>query len=327
MGTSFEERLNFFKKIVSASLESMLAREHPQSLYEPIRYTLQGGGKRLRPILLLLATEAVGGDYRTALPAATAVELLHNFTLIHDDIMDEDDTRRGRPTVHAKWDDAVALLAGDGLVALAYKSLLETETGQLAEISRLFTDGILELCEGQALDREFETQARVTMPQYLEMITKKTARLLSMCVQIGAMIGNGTDDQVQAFAEYGTNLGIAFQIQDDLLDITVEQAVLGKNFGSDIQQKKKTYLLVDALEHGNAALRQDLDDYLAQDSIDHATTLQVQQLFTAAGTLDRTRQAVRRYIRKAKASLQRLEPHSETAYLDQLLEFVLKRNA
>ena len=305
----------------------MLTREHPQSLYEPIRYTLQGGGKRLRPILLLLAAEAVGGDYRTALPAATAVELLHNFTLIHDDIMDEDDTRRGRPTVHAKWDNAVALLAGDGLVALAYKSLLATKTDRLAEMSRVFTDGIIELCEGQALDREFETRARVSMPEYMEMIAKKTSRLLSMCVQIGAMIGKATDDQIRALAVYGTNLGIAFQIQDDLLDITVDQAVLGKDFGSDIQQKKKTYLLVDALEQADPDSRNALDDYLNKDSIDGAMILQVRQIFGTVGTLDRAQQAIRKYIEEAEASLHVLDRHSKIAYLNQLLELVLKRNA
>ncbi len=324
----FEQKLQLLKKQITEDLSKFLQQDIPVSLYEPIKYAMQSGGKRLRPILLLLSTEALGGDVEAARPAALAIELLHNFTLVHDDIMDNDDTRRGRPTVHQKWDTDVALLAGDGLVALAYQSLLKTPTDRLIEISRIFTAGIIELCEGQALDREFETRERVSMDEYLEMITKKTGRLLSMCAQIGAIIAHAPERAVQALKIFGESLGIAFQIQDDLLDITSDPAVLGKDFGSDIRQRKKTFLLVHALKNANLQQSRRLQQILSREKIGIDSILQIRELFQQIGSIDYARQKIREHIAAAENSLAPIEAmNGKTGDLKKLLNLVLRREA
>jgi geranylgeranyl diphosphate synthase type II len=321
------EKIPAFKALVNEYFESIALPRQPGSLYDPIRYTLEGNGKRLRPVLVLLACEAVGGKVVAALPAAAAIELLHNFTLVHDDIMDRDDTRRGRPTVHRKWDSDVALLAGDGLVALAYQHLLKTDTPRLAQIARLFTDGIIELCEGQALDREFEQAAHVSMADYLAMISKKTARLLAISAGMGGMIGGGNERQVALLTEYAENLGIAFQIQDDLLDITVEQKVLGKDFGSDIKRHKRTYLVIHALEHGAATQQRHLREALGTPNLTTDEVLNVRKIFEETGALSSATRAVRDYIARSRSALDALAASAEVGGLQMLLDVVLKRNA
>ncbi|MCA9732497.1 polyprenyl synthetase family protein, partial [candidate division KSB1 bacterium] len=225
------EKLADYKKRVHTFLSAKINPRRPFSLYEPIHYTMSGDGKRLRPALTLLTVEAFASSVDNALPAAAALELLHNFTLVHDDIMDRDATRRGRATVHNKWDLNIALLSGDGLVALAYEALLETKSEKILSISRLFTQGLIEVCEGQALDIEFEKRNDVLADEYLDMIGKKTACLLSMCTQIGGLLANVTTENIALLKQFGWSLGIAFQIQDDLLDITADQKLLGKDFG------------------------------------------------------------------------------------------------
>ncbi|MDQ7064539.1 MAG: polyprenyl synthetase family protein [candidate division KSB1 bacterium] len=325
---TFEEKLSFFKQQIVERIARAIDSETPVSLYEPIKYTMQGGGKRLRPVLLLLTVEALGGDVQAAMPAAVAVELLHNFTLVHDDIMDNDATRRGRATVHEKWDTSVALLAGDGLVALAYQTLLSTQSPHTLRISRLFTTALIDLCKGQALDREFETRDDVSMDEYLDMISKKTARLLSLCAQMGAILANGTEDQVQALKVYGESLGMAFQIQDDLLDITADPEKLGKDFGSDIRQKKKTFLLVHALRQASPKQKQQLMDYLDREAIDDAEVIRIRDLFEDIGTLSEAKAAVQRYIKIAEDSLTPIEKvHASTDSLKDLLRLVQQRQA
>ncbi len=321
------ENISAYKTLVNEYFKSIAYPPQPGSLYDPIRYTLEGKGKRLRPVLLLLACEAVGGAVEAAVPAAAAVELLHNFTLVHDDIMDRDDTRRGRPTVHRRWDTDVALLAGDGLLALAYRHLLKTETPRLPQVARVFTDGIIELCEGQALDREFENSSEVAMGDYMTMIAKKTARLLAVSAKIGGLIGNGTERQVGCLTEYAENLGVAFQIQDDLLDITVEQKILGKDFGSDIKRHKRTYLVVHALKHGSPAQQRVLRNVLESPAVTTDEVLKVREVFREAGALQSAEKAVREYINRSQSALRELAATSRVSGLQQLLEVVLKRNA
>lgn len=321
------EKITAIKTLLNAYFATLSLEREPQSLYDPIRYTLEGEGKRLRPVLLLLACDAVGGAVEVALPAAAAVELLHNFTLVHDDIMDRDDTRRGRATVHRKWDNDVALLAGDGLVALAYRHLLKTATPRLAHIAQIFTDGIIELCEGQALDREFEQRPQVRMANYLTMISKKTARLLAIGAQIGGTIGNGSEREVELLTAYAENLGIAFQIQDDLLDITVEQEILGKDFGSDIKRHKRTFLVIHALEHGTAAQQQYLQKVLQTPGLGTNDILKVRDIFQVAGTLAAAESAVRDYISRSRAALQDLADTADVHALRILLDVILNRSA
>lgn len=229
---AFQTRMLNYRNFVNERLNQVVTKKTPVSFYEPVRYVLEAGGKRIRPILLLLSCKAVGGNQEDCLDAAVAVEILHNFTLVHDDIMDQDDLRRSRQTVHKKWDEATAILAGDGLVALAYHYLLKTKTDHIKEIAEIFTNGIIDLCEGQALDKEFERQVDIDLNQYLIMIEKKTVRLLMISSEIGSLIGGATAEERNILIEFSKHLGSAFQIQDDLLDI---EKTSGKTFGSDIK--------------------------------------------------------------------------------------------
>lgn len=325
---TFEHKLEQIKTQVAEYLGRVADRQEPISLYEPIRYTLDGGGKRLRPVLLILSAEALGASVDSALPAAAAVELLHNFTLVHDDIMDHDDTRRGRPTVHTRWDIDVALLAGDGLVALAYHSLLQTPTPRLVEVARLFTEGLIDLCEGQALDREFESRQEVSLDEYLTMISKKTASLLSMCAQIGGHIGEATVAQIQALKTYGESLGIAFQIQDDLLDVTADPQVLGKDFCSDIRQKKKTFLWVHAVQHAIPELRRQLQQHFALPELNGEHIGRIRSIFYETGAVDHAQRIIQTYIARAQEGLRPLEQTGvPTDHLKELLALVLRRQA
>jgi len=323
--SSFDEKLNMYKHVVSRYLTSVVRQESPVSLYEPIRYALNGGGKRLRPILLLLTTEALGGAVTRAVPAAGAIEILHNFTLVHDDIMDNDATRRGKPTVHNKWDVDAALLAGDGLVALAYQSLVSTQTKHLVEIHKLFTKCILELCEGQALDKEFEAHHRVSMDDYLKMISKKTGCLLGLCTKMGGVLANGNEQEIAALRVFGESLGIAFQIQDDLLDITSDEKVLGKDFGSDIKRKKKTFLLVHALEYATPSQRNAILDDLLRDQIERDEICRIRQKFEEIGSITCALETIQQYIKNAEQSLAELPLRAKTIDLQQFLYFILKR--
>ncbi|MDZ7344400.1 MAG: polyprenyl synthetase family protein [candidate division KSB1 bacterium] len=323
-------KFSTFKDRVNAYFQSLLAAETaggPQSLYEPIRYAMEGNGKRIRPVLLLLTCDALHASVEEALPAAAAVELMHNFTLVHDDIMDRDDTRRGRLTVHSKWDTDVALLAGDGLVALAYRSLLRLRTPHLPEIARVFTNGIIELCEGQALDREFEQRDDVTLSHYLTMIKKKTARLLAICTEIGALIAEASPAQLRQLRRFGEHLGLAFQIQDDLLDITSAQEILGKDFGSDVKRGKRTFLFIHAMEHGGLKHRENLKKIFRKPAIAPADILAVQQIFHETGAIAAAQTAFRNHCQEALQCLVELEPTVVTTYLRELVDMILKRNA
>lgn len=325
-----ETKFALLKARVNEYIEAILpphTAAEPRSLYEPIRYAMEGNGKRLRPVLLLLTCDALKGPVEEALPAAAAVELMHNFTLVHDDIMDHDATRRGRPTVHCKWDNETALLAGDGLVALAYRSLLNTRSPNLPRLAQVFTDGIIELCEGQALDRDFERRDDITMPHYLGMIMRKTARLLSLCTEIGALVAAATETQVKLFRQFGEHLGLAFQIQDDLLDITVSQDILGKDFGSDVKRRKRTFLYIHVMTHGGVRDRDSLKNFFQKSAIAKADILAVQQVFHAAGAIAAAEAAVGDHLQKARHCLAQLEPAIAAAALRELVEMILTRKA
>lgn len=313
--------------VVERGLSRYRDSRQPAILYEPIRYVLEGGGKRIRPVLLLLTCCAVGGRVDDGLDAAAAVELMHNFTLVHDDIMDQDDTRRGRPTVHKRWNVGVALLAGDGLVALAYQTLLQSRSRHIAEVARVFTDGVVELCEGQALDLEFETHTNVGLEDYLTMIEKKTASLLSVSAKMGAILGGGTREQVAAMGDFGLNLGRAFQIQDDLLDITTQEAISGKTFGSDVLRRKQTYLLIHALAHASDEEKKRLSDFLAKPEIETSEIVEIRKLYENIGSIQAAQNEVRNYLSAAEDNLQALQPSDARHDLLQLLRFIARRNA
>jgi len=323
---SFEEKLQQIKQQVEGRIQQALSRAEPASLYAPMRYLLESGGKRLRPVLVCLACEAVGGQLSDCLDAAVAVELLHNFTLVHDDIMDQDDLRRGRPTVHRKWDINVALLSGDGLVALSYKFLLQNPHPRLSEIGTRFSAGLLRLCEGQALDKEFESRDRVSMAEYFEMIDKKTATLLSLCAELGALFGNGQEEDVRSLSAFGRNLGLGFQIQDDLLDITATEEILGKTYGSDIRQRKKTFLLIHALENAQPEDQEIIRRIYCKDSpITQRDILTMKEVFERSGSLEAAGRWVERKITEARENLLALPDTPARSHLYRLLDIVLKR--
>ena len=247
-GDNFDEQYAALRRMIDRRSASLARRGKPLDLNRGCRYVLSGGGKRIRAILVLLSCEAVGGSIRRALDAGVAVETLHNFTLVHDDIMDHASSRRGRPTVHIRWDVNTALLVGDSLMGLAYSSLSRAARRVDAPLVELLTQGLLEVCEGQALDLEFEQRSDVTVQEYFTMIEKKTGRLLSVAAEMGGLIGGGTPGQTRALREFGRYLGRAFQLQDDVLDVIAEQEQLGKPIGGDIVAGKKTFLLLKAAE-------------------------------------------------------------------------------
>ena len=235
---------------INAEIGKLDWSREPQGLYEPIGYTLAAGGKRVRPQLALLATKLFGGDEEDVLPAALALEVFHNFTLLHDDVMDKAQVRRGRPTVHVKWNANTAILSGDQMMIEAYKLLSQVPENKLATTLRLFNQMATEICEGQQYDVDFESREDVTIPEYMEMIRLKTSVLLATALRIGAYIAGATDEQQEQIYNYGIHLGLAFQIQDDMLDCYGDQATFGKAIGGDIAENKKTYLWLTAAQKG-----------------------------------------------------------------------------
>ncbi len=280
----------------------------PHTVYDPIRYLLRSSGKRVRPVLTVLACEAVGGRAAAALDAAAAIEALHGFTLVHDDIMDNADTRRGLQTIHRKWNDNVAILAGDEMIALAYHSLLKTKTRKLAILLRMFTEAFIEVCEGQGLDNEFERRLGVSLREYLHMIDKKTAKMISTAAALGAMIGGGSKQEVNALGTYGEQLGRAFQIQDDLLDIVADELSFGKSIGGDLKQGKKTYLLLRGIERTRGKERRLLEKVARRSRISIEEVRKIKEIFERHGIIDEAQALVRNHTRRAQQALAGLGP-------------------
>lgn len=241
-----DEILTLFERY----LAQLQLPEEPQRLYEPIIYSMSGGGKRLRPVLLLLCTEAFGGDVQEALPAAAAVEMFHNFTLLHDDIMDNAAVRRGKPSVHARWGENVAILSGDTMMIYSYRLLSQVPEEKLARVMEIFTSMALEVCEGQQYDMDFEEQQKVSVPEYMQMIELKTAALLAGSAMIGAVLGNASAEDCRKVYRFAQELGLAFQLQDDLLDSYGDER-LGKKIGGDILEGKKTCLMLNAMSRAS----------------------------------------------------------------------------
>ena len=230
----------------------------PRELYDPVDYILRLGGKRMRPVLLLLAYGMYGDDWKAALPAALSIEVFHNFTLVHDDIMDAAALRRGQPTVHEKYGQNVAILSGDVMLIRAYEYLASAAntSEQLAVVLKIFNETAIGVCEGQQMDMNFETRMDVSIEEYLRMIELKTAVLLKGATEIGAVLGGATLDEARKVGEYARSVGIAFQLQDDILDTYGDPTKFGKTVGGDIIQNKKTYLMLSAFEQASESDRQ-----------------------------------------------------------------------
>lgn len=236
----------------------------PKSLYDPIEYILSLGGKRIRPALVLMAYNLYKDDVEKALKPALGLEVFHNFTLLHDDLMDEADKRRNKPTVHKVWNDNTAILSGDAMLIVAYQLIGETQANALKEALDLFTVTALEICGGQQYDMEFETRSDVTEEEYIEMIRLKTAVLLACALKMGAILADASQDDAEHLYQFGINIGLAFQLQDDLLDVYGNTATFGKNIGGDILCNKKTFMLINALKMANPSQRTELDTWISK---------------------------------------------------------------
>ena len=244
------------------ALKNVSYPNRPEGLYEPIEYVLSAGGKRLRPVLLLLAYNLYREDVEKAIPAALGLETYHNHTLLHDDLMDRADMRRGRPTVHKKWDDNTAVLSGDTMLIMAFQHMMKSDCPNLAELLKLFARSMQEICEGQQYDVNFESRNDVKEEEYIEMIRLKTSVLLACAIKSGALLADAPASDADALYAFGEKIGLAFQLQDDYLDVYGDPAVFGKKIGGDILCGKKTYMLINAYNRADVATRSRLFDLI-----------------------------------------------------------------
>ncbi|MBI5474186.1 MAG: polyprenyl synthetase family protein [Ignavibacteriae bacterium] len=328
-----ERQYESLRKLVDDHLHSLVKQNSPKDVSDACRYVLSAGGKRVRAVLVLLSCKAVGGNVRDALDASAAIELMHNFTLVHDDIMDNAASRRGKPTVHTQWNTGTALLAGDVLLGLAYRKALNTNSGRLQRILNLFTNGLIGVCEGQALDLEFERRSDVTVRDYFEMIGKKTGKLIATSTELGAIIGQGTDRQVTALRQFGHYLGRAFQLQDDLLDVVAEEKAFGKTIGGDIVEGKKTFLLLQSLERARGRDRRTLMRVMNRKASAPLRNMperkreieSVTAIYESTGTLDAARTLIRQNTTRAESMLQSLPASRAQGTLLWLSNMLLQR--
>lgn len=297
--TRCADHVDRLRSLVDEALGTLVPAQEPVGLYEPVRYVLKGQGKRLRPILLLLGAEAFGVEARRALPAAVAVEVFHNFTLVHDDIMDDAPARRGRPTVHVKWDEDTAILCGDYLLAFSYALLARVETDRLPRLMRVHSEMVARLCEGQTLDKAFETRHDVTVTDYLHMIDCKTGALLQTALELGGLVGEASEAHLATLREIGKQVGRAFQIQDDLLDLVAKDARWGKPIGGDLIAGKKTLLLLATLERAKGAQHDWFASILHNGGLPAREVSRARTQMDHLGVLDDARQAVLRHTTAA----------------------------
>lgn len=289
-----------------------IGRTQPGNLYQPIEYTLNMGGKRLRPVMLLMACNLFSGDVTKALPAAIAVEIFHNFTLLHDDIMDYAEIRRNRPTVHTKYNENIAILSGDAMSILAYQYLLKTENPAIRKVAQLFSQTAMEVCQGQQYDMDFEGRLDVSIEDYLNMIRLKTAVLIAGSLKMGAQLAHASDENADRIYRFGINLGMAFQLQDDLLDIFSNQDKFGKKIGGDILANKKTFLLLKALEIAEPRQKEQLTEWIKTDQFDPDVKIKaVKKIYSDLNVQEINRQKSEDYHQAALIELEGIEIESD----------------
>lgn len=288
-------------------LESKSRIREPQNLYAPIHYILGLGGKRLRPVLTLMAAEIFGADYRKALDAALAIEIFHNFSLVHDDIMDAAPLRRGQPTVHEKWDINTGILSGDAMLINAYQLFENYEGKMFRDLAQLFSKTAIEVCEGQQYDVDFESRDDVSIPEYLKMIEYKTAVLVGAALKMGGIIAGASPKDQNYIYEFGRNLGIAFQLQDDYLDAFGSTETFGKQIGGDIIENKKTYLYLKAMEKGSESQVLEMAHLYSikpEEPVGKINT--VKEIFLDSGAAEITKSAIKNYTDAAFEVLEKL---------------------
>lgn len=317
--------LEELQKIAVDLIENQAYGKEPLTLYEPIDYGMHQGGKRIRPLLCLIANQVCGGDLEKAFPAATAVEMLHNFTLLHDDIMDKSPLRRGKPTVYQKYNTNRAILSGDTMFACSYKHLLQCDKTIVPNLVETMTDGAVKVCEGQAYDMDFETRDDVRLEQYIEMIRLKTGVLLATALKLGAITAGCSADTLSLLETFGHYIGIAFQIQDDIFDCWSDVEVFGKVSGTDIADRKKTFLYLKALELADDGLKEELQSLYCENSVPKETkTERVKEIYEKLNVQEVARKAVQEYNRLAVQRLERINVPKErkdllVAFADKLI--------
>ena len=299
--------INEYQEQFLRYLESQNIEKEPKNLYQPIAYILELGGKRLRPVLTLMTTDIFNTDYKLALPAAMAVEVFHNFSLVHDDIMDDAPLRRGNSTVHEKWNINTGILSGDAMLILAYQHFEQYEPSVFRDLAKLFSKTALEVCEGQQYDVDFETRIDVTIPEYLKMIEYKTAVLVAAAMKMGAIIAETSEENANLIYNFGLNLGLAFQLQDDYLDAFGNPETFGKQVGGDIIENKKTYLYLKAIEFSKPKEKQQLLHYFSiqpEDNLDKINA--VRAIFNETGASVATQKSIQEYTLKAFETLNKI---------------------
>jgi geranylgeranyl diphosphate synthase type II len=317
-----------YQEFVLDYLKAQHCVREPKNLYEPIRYILELGGKRMRPVLTLMSAEIFNENYAKALPAALAVEVFHNFSLVHDDIMDDAPLRRGNITVHEKWNINTGILSGDAMLILAYQYFEHYEPVVFRDLAKLFSKTALEVCEGQQWDVDFETRSDVTIPEYLKMIEFKTAVLVAAAMKMGAIVAQTSVENGDLIYDFGLNLGLAFQLQDDYLDAFGDPATFGKQVGGDIIENKKTYLYLKAIEFASSEERNQLLQLFSVSLEDNSSKIEeVKTLFNATGASKATQQAIQDYTLKAFATLDKMNISSDKkAMLKAFGENLMNRN-
>ncbi|MCF8322705.1 MAG: polyprenyl synthetase family protein [Flavobacterium sp.] len=317
-----------YQDLISRHFESIKYQKEPNNLYEPIRYILSLGGKRLRPVLTLMATEVFDVDCQKALAAAKAVEVFHNFSLIHDDIMDDAPLRRGNETVHEKWNINTGILSGDAMLILAYQYFEAYEPKIFQELAKLFSKTALEVCEGQQYDVDFETRDDVTIPEYLKMIEYKTAVLVAAAMKMGAIVAETTEVNKNLIYDFGLNLGLAFQLQDDYLDAFGNPETFGKQVGGDIIENKKTYLYLKAMEFASANEKEQLLHLFSFQSSENTDKINsVKGIFNQTGASAATQKAIENFTFKALETLAKMNiGNDKKAILKAFAENLMSRN-
>lgn len=302
------QSISKYKEQIATYIDSIKLDGHPKELYEPISYILSLGGKQIRPVLTLMSSEVFGSSPEKAIHAATAIELFHNFSLIHDDIMDVAPLRRGHQTVHEKWNVNTGILSGDAMLILAYQYFENYEAPIFKDLAKLFSKTAIEVCEGQQLDINFETRSDVAIPEYLKMIEYKTAVLVGAALKMGAIVAETSEENAQKIYDFGLNLGIAFQLQDDYLDAFGDVAVFGKTIGGDILENKKTFLYLKALLNGSTAQREELEAFFAVTEGDGVEKIRrVKELFIETESAKASQGLIKEYTDNALTILEALD--------------------
>ena len=318
----------YYQEVIATHFSKLNISKQPNNLYEPIQYILALGGKRMRPVLTLMAAEIFDASCEEALNAATAVEVFHNFSLIHDDIMDDAPLRRGHKTVHEKWDINTGILSGDAMLILAYQFFESYEPYVFRELAKLFSKTALEVCEGQQYDVDFETRDDVSIVEYLKMIEYKTAVLVGAAMKMGALVANTSEENANFIYDFGLNLGIAFQLQDDYLDAFGDPETFGKQVGGDIIENKKTYLYLKAMEFATIEDKQQLTDLFSIQPLDSGDKIKlVKEIFVKSGASEATQGAIKDFTFKAFETLEKIDISTEKkSILRSFGEHLMSRN-